>query len=169
MNVPSRAMLYYLTVTTHVLAALVWLGGMIFFALVSPILRRIEDDATRQRIFQEAGSRFRTVGWICIAVLIGTGIAQLHFRGWWGMAVWGSAAFWGSRLGHTLAIKLSLVLIMLVIQAVHDLVVGPKAGRVRPGTPEARRLRRNAARLARWNTILGLALIYFAVRLARGG
>ena len=162
-------MLYYLTVTLHVLAALVWLGGMIFFATVSPILRRIEDDATRQWIFQKAGERLRTVGWICIGVLVATGIAQLHFRGWWGMAVWGSTAFWTSRPGHTLAAKLSLVVAMLVIQAVHDLVVGPKAGRVHPGTAQARRLRRRAALLARWNTVLGLVLIYFAVRLARGG
>jgi len=58
---------------------------------------------------------------------------------------------------------------MLVIQAVHDLVVGPKAGRVQPGTAQARRLRRRAALLARLNTVLGLVLIYFAVRLARGG
>ncbi len=162
-------MLYYLTVTTHVLAALVWLGGMIFFALVSPILRQVEDDATRQWIFQKAGARFRTVGWICIGVLVATGVAQLHFRGWWGMAVWGSGAFWSSRLGHTLAAKLSIVLIMLVLQAVHDLVVGPRAGRVPPGGAEARKLRRQAALLARWNTIFGLVLIYFAVRLARGG
>ncbi len=162
-------MLYYLTVTIHVLAALVWLGGMFALALVAPILRTVSDDAVRQRLFQEVGERFRTVGWICIAVLIVTGIVQLHFRGWWGMEVWGSAAFWGSQVGHTLAAKLTIVVIMLVIQAVHDLSTGPKAGRVAPGSAQARALRRRAALLARVNTILGLVLIYFAVRLARGG
>lgn len=162
-------MLYYLTVTVHVLAALVWLGGMFALALLAPILRRVGDDATRQRLFQEMGERFRTVGWICIAVLVITGLAQLHFRGWWGAAVWGSAAFWSSRTGHTLAAKLALVLLMLLIQAVHDLDVGPRAGRLPPGTPEARALRRRAALLARVNTVLGVVLVYFAVRLARGG
>jgi putative copper export protein len=160
---------YYLTVTVHVLAALVWLGGMFVLALVAPILRTVSDDAIRQRLFQEVGERFRTVGWICIAVLVATGILQLHFRGWWGMGVWTSPGFWSSRLGHTLAAKLTLVVIMVLIQAVHDLSLGPKAGRVAPGTPEARALRRRAALLARINTVLGVVLVYFAVRLARGG
>lgn len=161
-------MLYYLTVTVHVLAALVWLGGMFALALVAPILRSVSDDVTRQRLFQDVGERFRTVGWICIAVLVSTGIAQLHFRGWWGTALWTSAAFWSSPVGHTLATKLGLVVVMLAIQAVHDLDVGPKAGRVPAGTPEARALRRRAALLARVNVLLGVVLIYLAVRLARG-
>ncbi len=91
------------------------------------------------------------------------------FRGWWGWAVWGSAAFWGSPVGHTLAAKLSLVAVMLAVQAVHDLRVGPRAGRLPPGSVEARRLRRRAALLARVNVVLGVFLVYFAVRLARGG
>lgn len=161
--------IYYLTVTVHVLAALVWLGGMIAIALLAPILRKVGDDAARQRLFEALGRRFRTVGWICIALLLVTGVGQLHWRGWWGMDVWGSAAFWGTPQGMTLFFKLFAVLVMLVIQAVHDFWHGPRAGRVEAGTPEARRLRRQAAFLARVNALVGLVLIYFAVRLARGG
>lgn len=158
-----------LTVTVHVLSAMVWLGGMIAFALIAPALRAVEDDGVRQRIFHLLGERFRTVGWICIAVLLVTGVGQLHFRGWWGADFWGVPGFWSTSLGRTLGWKLGTVTVMLVVQAVHDFWLGPRAGRVTPGTDEAILLRRRAALLARGNAVVGLVLIYFAVRLARGG
>jgi len=160
---------YYVTVTVHVLAAMVWLGGMIAFAILAPALRSVEDDGVRQRIFHVLGERFRTVGWICIAVLLVTGVGQLQLRGWWGADFWGVPGFWSTGLGSALGWKLVTVTVMLVVQAVHDFWLGPKAGRVTPGTPEAVGLRRRAAHLARANALVGLVLIYFAVRLARGG
>ena len=160
---------YFLTVTAHVLAALVWLGGMFFFAIVAPILRGIEDDALRASLFDSLGRRFRTVGWVCIALLLATGLAQLHLRGWWGGAFWGTSAVWSTALGHALAWKLGLVTMMLALQGVHDFWLGPAAGRATPGSEGARALRLRAAWLARINALLGVLLVYFAVRVARGG
>ena len=161
--------LYHLIVTAHVLAAVAWLGGMIAFALLAPILRRVGDDADRQRLFHELGRRFRTVGWACIAVLVVTGIEQLRLRGWWGRAFWSAPALWTSPLGHALAGKLTTVAVMLGVQGVHDFHYGPRAGQVAPGTAEARALRRKAALLARINALAGVVLVWFAVRLVRGG
>jgi uncharacterized membrane protein len=160
---------YYLTVTAHVLSAFIWLGGMIAFAILAPALRAVDDAGTRQRIFHVLGERFRTVGWICIGVLVATGVVQLNMRGWWGAAFWGVAGFWGTNLGRAFAGKLITVTIMLVVQAVHDFWLGPRAGEVKAGSEEALTLRRRAALLARANAFIGLVLIYFAVRLARGG
>ncbi|HUP52258.1 MAG TPA: hypothetical protein VM198_07270, partial [Longimicrobiales bacterium] len=66
-----------------------------------------------------------------------------------------------------LAWKLGLVGVMIAVQAVHDFWLGPRAGRATPGTPEARALRSRAAWLARLNALLGVALVYAAVRLGR--
>lgn len=161
--------IYYLTVTLHLLAAFVWLGGMIAFALLAPALRSLEDDDVRQRIFQVLGERFRAVGWVCIAVLLITGVGQLHFRGWWGAGFWGVPGFWGTDLGVALAWKLTTVAFMVTAQGLHDFWLGPAAGRAVAQSDEARVLRRRAALLARVNAAVGLVLIYFAVRLARGG
>lgn len=160
---------YHITVTAHVLAAIIWLGGMIAFALLAPVLRRVGDDLERQRLFHALGRRFRTVGWLCIAVLVVTGLGQLQLRGWWGWQVWGSAAFWGTSLGHALRWKLTAVVVMLLVQALHDFWLGPQAGRVEAGTAEARALRRRAALLARVNALVGVVLVWFAVQVARGG
>lgn len=161
---------YYLLVTLHVLAALLWLGGMFFLGLVgAPALRAVEPPALRQRLFHDIGLRFRTVGWSAIAALVTTGVLLLHMRGllqWSG--VWGSAAFWRTSLGLALAAKLATVVTMVVVSFVHDFVLGPAAGRLAPGSPAALAMRRRAALLARLNALVGLLLVIAAVRLARG-
>lgn len=160
---------YHLTVFVHVLAALVWLGGMIALALLAPVLRDVGDDGLRQRLFHRLGVRFRAVGWVCIGVLLATGLIQLRVRGMWGMSTWGSAAFWAAPLGRALAWKLATVTVILAVQSVHDFWLGPRAGRVPAGTPEAKALRLRAAWLARFSALVGLVVIWFAVALARGG
>ena len=161
---------YHLVVTLHVLAALLWLGGMFFLGIVgAPVLRAIEPAALRQRLFHLLGVRFRTVGWIAIAVLVTTGTIMLRARGllaWSG--VLGSAAFWRTPLGVALAFKLATVVTMIAVSAVHDFLVGPAASRAEAGSAEAVALRRRAALLARLNALVGLFLVIAAVRLARG-
>lgn len=160
---------YVAVVTVHLIAAIVWLGGMLFFALAAPVLRAIDDERARAAVFDRLGRRFRIVGWICIGVLLVSGVVQLRMRGWWGLAVWTSPVFLTSRAAVTLAWKLGAVALMVAIQGAHDFWLGPRAGAAEPGTPEARSLRRRAAWLARVNAMLALVLVYFAVRLARGG
>lgn len=165
------SILYYANVTIHVLAAMLWLGGMFFLGVVgAPVLRGIEPASLRQRLFHELGSRFRRVGWIAIAVLLVSGVVNLHFRGWlqW-EGVLGASAFWRSSVGHALAGKLIAVLVMISISAFHDFVHGPRAGTAMPGSPEAIAMRKRAAVLARVNAMVGVLLVIAAGRLARGG
>jgi copper resistance protein D len=161
---------YLASVSLHVLAAMLWLGGMFFFALVgAPVLRSVEPPPLRARLFRAAGERFRTVGWSCIAVLLVTGILNLHFRGVLSTAALGSGSFWSAPWGRVLAAKLIAVGAMLAVSALHDFVHGPAASRLAPGSPEAARARGRAARWARVNAILGILVVLIAVRLARGG
>jgi len=161
---------YWVSVTLHVLAALLWLGGMFFLALVgAPALRTLEP-ALRQRLFRDLGQRFRSVGWVSLAILIVTGVANLHYRGWlhW-EHVLGDAAFWRTPPGAALGWKLVAVAAMLAVQGIHDFALGPASSRAIAGGPEALRLRRRAALLARASALLGLVIVIAAVRLARAG
>lgn len=161
--------LYHLTVTLHVLAALLWLGGMFFLAAVgAPVLRELEP-AVRAALFRRLGERFRAVGWICIAVLVVTGLMLLEFRGVLSWSVLSSPEFLASPFGHALGWKLGAVVFMLVLQAWHDFSLGPRAGRLVPGSEAALRLRRQAAWTARLVAVAGIVLVWAAVRLARGG
>lgn len=162
--------LYYLNVTAHVLAAVVWLGGMFFIALVgAPVLRRIESASARTELLRVLGGRFRSIAWAAIAVLLMTGVANLGFRSQLGWDTLGSPAFWDTRYGTVLGWKLAAVAVMIVVSALHDFVLGPMASRDEPRSPEAVRARRAAAWLGRANAVVGILVVYLAVRLARGG
>lgn len=160
---------YQVSVTVHVLAAMVWLGGMLFLAAVgAPVLRRVEPASLRAELFERLGTQFRTVGWIAIAVLLVTGVANLYLRGLLNGEILSSPIFWSGVYGRALAVKLGTVITMVALSAVHDFALGPAASRVTPGSPEALRLRARSAWVARINALVGLVLIVAAVRLARG-
>lgn len=162
---------YYVNVTIHVLAAMLWLGGMFFLGIVgAPVLRNVEPPALRQRLFDALGRRFRTVGWIAVAIAIVTGIVNLYYRGWlhWN-GVLDAPAFWRTTTGTALGAKLAFVALMLAVEGYHDFVIGPAAGRAEPGSDESARLRRRASLLARIAGICGLGLVIAAVFLPRGG
>ena len=161
---------YLINVTTHVFAALFWLGGMFFLAVVgAPVLRKVEDPRMRRELFAALGSQFRLVGWGAIVVLLVTGFLNLWFRGLLTMEVLGDGSFWGTRYGMALGWKLAAVTVMLAVQAIHDFVLGPASSRAEPGSPRALRLRRWAALSARVTAAVGVVLVIAAVRLARGG
>ena len=149
---------------------MLWLGGLLFLGVVgAPVLRGVEPPELRQRLFRELGTRFRLVGWIAIAVLVVTGIGNLYFRG---LLVWsgglGALAFWRTGYGHVLATKLVAVAAMIVVSALHDFVLGPRAVRsAMAGEADSGRTRRQAVLLARVNALLGVIIVIVAVRLAR--
>lgn len=161
--------LYYLNVTLHVLAALFWLGGMFFLAAVgAPVLRKVEPPELRARLFRALGEAFRTSGWLAIGILLVTGAANLHFKGVLSVEVLGEPDFWATSYGRALAWKLAAVVAMVAVSALHDFVLGPRAGRLRSGSAEAVAARRRASLLARVNALLGIVVVLAAVRLARG-
>jgi putative copper resistance protein D len=160
---------YFVNVTIHVLAAFVWLGGLLFLGVVgAPALRRIEPASVRAEVFQRLGKQFRPVSWIALAVLLVTGVVNLYHRGLLNRETLGDGAFWLSPYGLALAWKLTCVAAIIAGSAVHDFVWGPAASQAEPGSPEALKFRQRAARVGRVNAVIGVLLIIAAVRLTRG-
>ena len=180
--------LYQLSVFLHILSAIVWIGGMLFLALVVVPTTRGLPPGEHAALFGVMGRRFRTVGWACIGVLMVTGAINMSYRG----VTWDnlfSAALWGSPFGITLALKLGAVAVMLALSVYHDFVIGPRSIRVsereaeldpdddgpshdsttRPGlNQEAGRLRRRASLVGRLEAILALVVLALAMMLVRG-
>jgi uncharacterized membrane protein len=155
---------YRLLVVLHVLGAVTWVGGVLFMGLVAvPVARRL-DPALRHRITVDVGRQARTVGWIALAVVLGTGIAMANA---WG-ADW-AAVLDGSWFAYTprntlLGWKLLLVTLMMLVTGFHDWYLGPKHAKT-PGDERARKL---AARLGRLTGLLVIAIVVLAVYVARG-
>jgi uncharacterized membrane protein len=127
----------------HVLAAVTWIGGMLFIALVLvPAARRLEDPALRTRLVHDVGLRFRTIGWVAIGVLVVTGLLNL----------WMHPVLLSSSRFHW---KVGLVVLALILSAFHDFVLGPRAGG--PGADPSARVR--ASWIARINVLVVLAIV----------
>lgn len=162
---------YLLSVWLHILAAITWIGGMLFLVLVVvPWLRggaRV-DAAT---FLRETGGRFRTVGWTCFAILLGTGVVNLWARGVRPDDLM-DPAWLASPFGRAVLLKLLIFAAVLGVSGIHDFVVGPRATaaieRQAPGSAEAARLRRQASLLGRLNVFLALCLVALGVILVRG-
>lgn len=158
--------MYRALVFLHVVAACLWVGGLLFFALVLvPALRRSRDPRTVELV-RAVGKQFRVVGWIDLGVLVATGIGNLLYRV--PLSTLTEGAFWGSDFGRLLAMKLGLVLAMVGISIVHD-VVGIRAmDAASSGTASAQSLRRFASQLGRATAMLALGVVLLATLLVRG-
>lgn len=156
----------------HVVAAAVWLGSLVFLALgVLPVLRRPEYRAVYGPILHAVGLRYRWIGWTALAVLVSTGLHNLAALGFgWSDVV--SGQIWAGPFGRALAWKLVLVGVIVGLNLVHDLWLGPRVTRrwqANPDDPSLRWVRPAAAWLGRLVVLLTLGVFYLAVTLTRGG
>lgn len=159
---------YLAVVVVHVLAAMVWVGGVLFFALVgAPALRTVEPPELRASLFDAIGQRFRRVGWWAVGVLLVTGPILLGMRGWLSPDVFLDAAFWRTPAGTALAWKLALVVLMIALTAAHDVALDPARVRTAGGGAAAERSRRRAILMARFGALAAVAVVVVAARLAR--
>lgn len=164
--------LHFVAILLHILAAVVWIGGMVFLgAVLIPVLRGSRAmGAQYTELIHRTGTRFRNVGWACLAILVLTGLVNLDRWGV-GAARLTSSELWASPWGRILALKLLLVAAALTLSAVHDFAIGPRATRTlreAPGSDRARRLRRAAGWMGRSNLLVAVLIVALGVMLVRG-
>lgn len=164
--------LYLISVWLHILAAMAWIGGMLFLGFVLvPVIRKppLRDHATL--LLYRTGLRFRQVGWIAFTTLVITGLVNLYVRGYGWTNLW-EGTWWQGAWGHALAAKLLFVTAVLILSAVHDFYVGPKAVEQLerdPDGPRSQHLRKAASWMGRITLLLSLVILALAVTLPRGG
>lgn len=163
-------LLYLFSVWLHLLAAIAWVGGIVFLVLVVvPWLRR-GGDGGAVAFLRESGSRFRRLAWACFAIVLVTGVANLWMRGVRPRDLV-DPGWLGSPFGTAAVIKLAVFAFVLVLSAMHDFVIGPRATAAMAADPrgaEATRLRRRASQLGRVTGLLALLLVALGVILVRG-
>jgi uncharacterized membrane protein len=154
----------------HVVAAAVWIGGMVFIAAVLiPVVRSPEFRSRSAELVRVTGRRFRTIGWGALVVLLVSGFYRAAERGV-GVTALLSGEAWGSRMGRLLTVKLVLVVAVLVVSLLHDFSIGPRAGRAmnaEPGSERALALRRAASWMGRFNLVAALVIVALGLMLTR--
>ncbi|MEP7152075.1 MAG: copper resistance protein CopD [Nitrospira sp.] len=107
----------------HLLAAVVWIGGMVFLSVVLvPILRRDGLFANHAILFRTVAYRFRTLVWGAMGLLVGTGLLLASFR----LIPVLEPRQWPA----VFAAKMSLVALLFSLTLLHDLVIGPYVRRI---------------------------------------
>ncbi len=161
---------YLFSVWVHILAAITWIGGILFLVLVVVPWLRGGNQEQGARFLRETGIRFRTVGWCCFAVLVVTGSFNLWMRGV-RPGHFTDPGWLTSSFGKAVTLKIGLFMLVLAVSAVHDFVLGPRAAALletNASSPEAQNMRRAASRLGRANALLALLLVAVGVVLVRG-
>jgi putative copper export protein len=145
----------------HVVAAMAWIGGMIFLVVVFvPLLRDPNEREGVRRVFHLLGRRFRTLGWIALGTLVVTGAMNVSYRGY-GLLDWLTGKVFAGTWGQTLLHKLVLVAVILAVSVTHDFYVGPRAMR------GGEKVRKAASWLGRATFVMALIVLTLAIQLAR--
>lgn len=154
----------------HLLAAIVWIGGIAFISMV--LVPTLRDPVVRPHalpLLRATGRRFMRVGYVSLIVLASTGVANLALKAGGSLAT--VVGWLPTTYGHLLAAKLALVAIVVALSLYHDFVVGPAATRAieaDPAAAAAQALRRRASVLGRVNAALSLVIMTLALLLVRG-
>ncbi|MCY3692774.1 MAG: CopD family protein [Chloroflexota bacterium] len=170
--------MYQAAVFIHLASAIIWVGGSLFLALVLiPVMRRFapapgEPPTLPPDLLGLIARRFRLISWICIALLVATGLYFLPTRYGIGFAEFFSL---GGHFVANLQIKVGLVAIVIWLSVIHDFIIGPltsrlldemRAGAEPPGYLPL--LRRCVIWIARINVLLMILIVIVAVTMTRG-
>lgn len=149
----------------HVIAAVVWIGGMVFLSLILvPVLRSDGFTQDKRAVFQAVAHRFRLVVWGCILTLVTTGLLMLTIRF--------GASGTTFHVPTVLLVKLAAVALLISLTAAHDFWVGPRVGTL-SRTPAHQRTRSQAFLIrlspimARVSLALGLVVVLLGLAVAR--
>lgn len=156
-------MLLKVALFLHIVAALFWVGGMLFLTLIIvPFLNALKDPREKSRIYQIVGKRYRSLGWVAIITLLATGPVVLYTL--YGILPQGvlDPAFHSTHFGRTIAVKLTLVAIIVISSLVHDFFLGPMAR-------NSPRFSFYAKVFGRSNLVIALLIVLFAVLIRAGG
>jgi len=161
-------MLPFLNLWLHILAAVIWIGGMLFLSLdaaLAPPGEAWRHRAMRVRknmpLWQELPLLLIVA--FCLAVLILTGIVNVAYYG---------DTTPGSPYLKVLGIKLGLVAVLVTMGVAHDFIIGPRAARAqsRDGllpTGADLLMVQLAPWVGRLNLLLGVIILVLAAALTR--
>ncbi len=105
--------LHVVLTAVHLLAAIAWLGGMIFhMAVVDPVFRKNEVDVRSAFLLALMERRFRKLVGSAIVLLFATGLTKAF------LLLGGPAGWPGTTAGRFVLLKIGLALLMVLVFAV---------------------------------------------------
>lgn len=162
MPVPAWAL--SLSYWLHMLATIVWIGGLAAAGLVTlPAIARLDDPSVRLNFLHATQKRLDPLGWLSLAVLIGTGLVQMSAsERYEGLFAFGNAWAKAILLKHIVflgMVGLSTYLTWAALPELSRAVLKASRGGGRPSEFDA--LYRKHRLVLSGNLILGVIVLIF--------
>ncbi len=160
-----------LTYWLHMLATVVWLGGLAALSLlVLPSARGSLEAGAYSRLLEGIQRRLDPLGWLCLAVLVGTGLFQMsanpNYQGFLAINNRWAVAILTKHLLFFVMTAASAYLTWGVLPALRRAalrqsrhVAEDAQPQASPGGAELQRLQRREAILLRLNLLLGVIIL----------
>lgn len=169
MQIYSLDLIWWFLTWLHLLAAVVWIGGMFFMQIVlTPPVIKMGIPPQFVRIM--GMSRFRYFAWGAMAVAALTGVIKAVIAG----RIWKLEVLWSTPWGVALMTK---VFFFLIMAAIATFITGVIAVRMQqqppaPGgpdrqSPEFLAMQKRMVLFSRGNLVLGFIVLGLAVALTR--
>lgn len=170
--------MYQAAVFLHLASAIIWIGGSLFLALVLiPAMRRFavppgQPGGPPPGMLDAVARRFRVISWVCIIMLVATGLYILPTRYGIGFTEFFSV---GGHFTATLQVKVALAAIVIWLSFIHDFIIGAYVNRLLQATqqgaaphPRLPLLRKIVVWIARINLLLAVLIVVAAVTMTQG-
>ncbi|HVA98507.1 MAG TPA: CopD family protein [Bacteroidia bacterium] len=156
--------IYITSVFFHIVAACLWLGGMLF--LILAFVPGIKKHPDKVNLIATVSLKYRKVGTLALVVLLITGIIQLEYRG-----VQWNLEYFTSSYGMIAGLKILVFILIVCISLIHDYYIGTRAieaWKNQPDNPKTIVLRNLSRLLGRLSFVLALIAVFLGVVLVRG-
>jgi len=162
MTVPGWAL--SLSYWLHMLATVVWIGGLATVSLITlPLIARLEDPGARLGLLHGTQKKLDPLGWLSLAVLVGSGLVQMSAsERYEGLLAFGNAWAQALLLKHIVflgMVGLSAYLTWAALPELSRAVLRTSRGRGEPG--EVDRLYRKHKLILLGNLVLGVIVLVF--------
>lgn len=147
----------------HITAAMTWVGGQLFLALVlAPTLRKNLSLKERMPVSLAIARQFKRVSHGALGVLLLTGLWQVRY-----VFMSSVGSFLNTAYGQVFLLKMGFLFVSLVLSLLHDKRWGPAMTRFSdaPDSPEFKAATRHMIFWARLNILITLAIVGCAAAL----
>lgn len=151
--------LYLIFLVVHLFAAMLWIGGTLFYVLVIfKVVKRKEMEPFKTLIIKESALEFRKLSYVIFAFLFLSGLVLVYKK--------------HSVIDLTqglISIKLALFLILVVSSLYHDFITGPKTFfYMENDLTKYTQYKRISSYFGRINLLLSVTIAILGILISRG-
>lgn len=160
--------LYLVCLLFHILSAMIWVGGMIFYVIViMPVIRNPKLKDQKLTLLQLTALQFRSISYFLFLIFITSGFGMLYAKGY--LAYGEIISFFTSKIGYMFTLKIGLFLILFLSSVYHDFVSGPKTFvYLEKDSIQYERYRKLSGFFGRFNLLLSLGITILGILVSRG-